>query len=113
MNNIELANEYDLKIKYERSLSWETKELTVTKIIIDLDDWLRTRDETEKSLKNYILIFIMKKEETQQNKNIVEFINIRTIEMESVDSMDYNVESTVNILLEVLVWQISPNNILL
>jgi hypothetical protein len=45
----------------------------------------------------------MKKEETQQNKNIVEFINIRTIEMESVDSMDYNVESTVNILLEVLV----------
>jgi hypothetical protein len=33
--------------------------------------------------------------------------------MESVDSMDYNVESTVNILLEVLVWQISPNNILL
>jgi len=61
MNNIELANEYDLKIKYERSLSWEIKELTVTKISINLDDWLRTRDETEKSLKNYILIFIMKK----------------------------------------------------
>ncbi len=61
MNNIELANEYDLKIKYERSLSWETKELTVTKISIDLDDWLRTRDETEKSLKKLYINFYYEK----------------------------------------------------
>jgi len=45
----------------------------------------------------------MKKEEKQQNKNIVEFINIRTIEIDSANSMDYNGEPTANILLEVLV----------